>query len=304
MAAVRKINARQTARRKPAPKKRSTTRRVSPIKPGLTGARNWATAQVRAATYSRKKMIRLVASGIALFLAILWMALWLGGFIPNIQAAGSKFTKTRLMSMGFVVQHVDVVGEGRISEAEVRAQLGVQPGDYLFDMNIETARSRIQSLSWVDTAVIRRLWPNRVVVHINERRPYALWQNNEVIQVVDNTGVVISDAHIPDFSTLPLVIGPGAAENAGNIWQEINKYEQLASSVTAVVYVGQRRWDVVLEGDTRVLLPADHPEEALGRLAKYDTEHGLLGLDVERIDMRVEGRLMLKPHVRVRGRRA
>jgi len=304
MAAVRKINARQTARRKPAPKKRNPARRVSPIKPGLTGARNWATAQVRAASYSRKKMIRLIASGIALLLAILWMALWLGGFIPNIQAAGNKFTKNRLMSMGFVVQHVDVVGEGRISEAEVRARLGVKPGDYLFDMNIETARSRVQSLSWVDTAVIRRLWPNRVVVHINERRPFALWQNNEVIQVVDNTGVVISDANIPDFSSLPLVIGPGAAENAGHIWQEINKYEHLASDVTAIVYVGQRRWDLVLTGDTRVLLPADQPAEALGRLAKYDEEHGLLNLDVERIDMRVEGRLMLKPHVRVRGRRA
>lgn len=304
MAAVRKINARQSARRKPAPKKRSTAKRVSPMKPGLTGARNWATAQVRAASYSRKKMIRLIASGLALFLAILWVALWLGGFIPNIQAAGNKFTKTRLMSMGFVVQHVDIVGEGRISEADVRARLGVQPGDYLFDMNIETAQSRVQSLSWVDTAVIRRLWPNRVVVHINERRPYALWQNNEVIHVVDNAGIVIEDAQIPNFSSLPLVIGPGAAEHASGIWQEINKYDDLAANVSAIVYVGQRRWDLVLEGDTRVLLPSDQPEEALARLAKYDSEHGLFKLDIERIDMRVEGRLMLKPHVQVRGRRA
>lgn len=304
MAAIRKLNARQIARRKPAPKKRSAARRVSPIKPGLTGARNWATAQVRAASYSRKSMIRLIASSVALLLAILWMALWLGGFIPNIQAAGSKFTKTRLMSMGFVVQHVDVVGEGRISEAEVRARLGVQPGDYLFDMNIETAQSRVQSLSWVDTAVIRRLWPNRVVVHINERRPYALWQNNEVIQVVDNTGIVIADAYIPDFNSLPLLIGPGAAEHASEIWQEISKYEELANDVSAIVYVGQRRWDLVLEGDTRVLLPSDQPEEALARLANYDREHGLLKLDIERIDMRVEGRLMLKPHMQVRGRRA
>lgn len=304
MAAIRKINARQTTRRKPAPKKRSTARRVSPIKPGLTGARNWATAQVRAASYSRKKMIRLVVSGLVLLLAILWVALWLGGFIPNIQAAGNKFTKNRLMSMGFVVQHVDVVGEGRISEAEVRARLGVQPGDYLFDMNIETAQARVQTLSWVDTAVIRRLWPNRVVVHVNERRPYALWQSNEVIHLVDNSGVVITDAHLPNFSHLPLVIGLGAAENAPEILQEIGKYENVAKDVKAVVYVGQRRWDVVLEGGTRILLPADQPEEALARLANYDQEKDLLNLDIERIDMRVEGRLMLKPHELERGRRA
>lgn len=304
MAAIRKLNARQSARRKPTPKKRSNARRVSPIKPGLTGARNWATAQVRAASYSRKSMIRLIASSIFLFLAILWMALWLGGFIPNIQAAGNKFTKTRLMSFGFVVAHVDVVGEGRISEADVRARLGVQPGDYLFDMNIETAQTRVQSLSWVDTAVIRRLWPNRIVVHINERRPYALWQHNEVIQVVDSTGTVILDANISNFNELPLVIGPGAAEHASEIWKEINKHQRIVGDVSAIVYVGQRRWDLVLKGDTRVLLPSDQPKEALARLARYDREHGLLNLDVERIDMRVEGRLMLKPRAQVRGRRA
>ena len=304
MAAIRKLNARQPARRKPAPKKRNSARRVSPIKPGITGASNWATAQVRAASYSRKSMVRLILSGIVVFLAILWTALWLGGFIPNIQAAGDKFTKTRLMSMGFVVDHVDVVGEGRISEAEVRARLGVQPGDYLFDMDIETAQARVQSLSWVDTAVIRRLWPNRVVVHINERKPYALWQSNEVIQVVDNSGIVITDAEVANFNTLPLVIGQGAAEKASDIWQQIDKHDEIASQVSAIVYVGQRRWDLVLNGDTRVLLPSVNAEDALARLANYDRDHGLLGLDIERIDMRVEGRLMLKPHVQERGRRA
>ncbi|NNC36797.1 MAG: FtsQ-type POTRA domain-containing protein [Hyphomonadaceae bacterium] len=304
MAAIRKINARQTTRRKPAPKKRNTARRVSPIKPGLTGARNWATAQVRAASYSRKSMIRLIASGLVLLLAILWMALWLGGFIPNIKAAGNKFTKTKLMSIGFVVEHVDVVGEGRISEAEVRARLGVQPGDYLFDMDIETAQERVQSLSWVDTAVIRRLWPNRVVVHINERRPFALWQSNEVIHLVDNNGVVITDAQLPNFSHLPLVIGGGAAENAPDLLQEIGKYENIAKDIKAIVYVGERRWDIVLEDGTRILLPEDRPHEALARLVTYDQEHGLLNLDIERIDMRVEGRLMLKPHGQERGRRA
>jgi len=303
MAAIRKINRRPPARRKPA-KKSTTARRVTPMKPGLTGARNWATAQVRAASYNPKKRMRLILSGIVLLFAVFWMALWLGGFIPNIQAATGKFTKTRLMAMGFVVDHVDVVGEGRISEAEVRARLGVQPGDYLFDMDIKTAQARVQSLSWVDTAVIRRLWPNRVVVHINERRPYALWQNNEVIHVVDNAGIVISDAHIPNFSTLPLVIGPGAAENASEIMAEISSHTVVKNQVSAIVYIGQRRWDLVLNDGTRILLPAVNPGDALKRLQSYHQNNGLLDLDLERIDMRVEGRLVLQPREQNRGSRA
>lgn len=303
MAAIRKINSRQPARRKPV-KKSSSTRRISPLKPGLTGARNWATAQVRAASYSRKKMMRLVVSGLIVFLAVLWSALWLGGFIPNIQASGAKFTKSRLMAMGFVVDHVDIVGEGRISEAAVRAQLGVQPGDYLFDMDIKTAQARIQSLSWVETAVIRRLWPNRVVVHINERRPFALWQNNEIIQVADNTGTIIFDADVSNFNALPLVIGPGAAEHASDIIRNLTVSNLLQERVAAIVFVGQRRWDLVLHDGTRILLPEGKSGEAISRITAFHEKNGLLDLDLERIDMRIEGRLMLKPGAQIGGRRA
>lgn len=303
MAAIGKTKKRQPARRKPA-KSSSAPRRVSPLKPGLRGARNWATAQVRAASYSRKKMIRLVLASLALLFSILWVALWLGGFLPGIQSATGKFTKTRLMSMGFVVDHVDVVGEGRISETEVRARLGVQPGDYLFDMNIETAQQRVQSLSWVETAVIRRLWPNRVVVHVNERRPYALWQNQEVINVVDNSGVVISDAPLTEYSKLPMFIGEGAAHNASEIIDQINGFPAIAEKVQAVVYVGQRRWDILLVDGPRILLPEHKRGEALEQLTAYIRQHDLFSLDLERIDMRVEGRLTLRPHTQERGRRA
>lgn len=280
---------------KRAQKKKPAPRRVTPLKPGLSGARNWATAQVRGAAYSRKRMMRLIASGVLLFLTVLWLGLWLGGFLPRIQASGDRFTKQRLMSLGFVVRHVDVVGEGRISEKQVRAVLGVQAGDYLFDMDINNAQARVQNLSWVNTAVVRRLWPDRVVVHVNERRPFALWQDQGVIKVVDNSGVVITDAHPNEFASLPLVVGTGAAEHAGAFLDILSKHENLHRQVEAIVYVSERRWDVVLkDGGARILLPAENPQSALSRLDSYTREHGIFGLDLARIDMRVAGRLTLR----------
>ena len=283
------------AQRKP-PKKKATPRRVSPLKPGLSGARNWANAHVRAASYSRKSMMRLIGTGVFVCLFILAGALWLGGFVPTLKATGTQFTKQRLMKMGFVVEYVDVVGEGRIAELQVRNALGVQTGDYLFDMDIENAQSRVQSLNWVDTAIVRRLWPNRIVVHVNERAPYALWQDGGVFKLVDAGGTQIRAANITEFNNLPLIVGAGAPEHAQAFLNIIGANEAIRHRVQSVIYVNQRRWDIVLK-DTglRILLPAHNFENTLLQLAQYHEKYGVLDLALDRIDLRVDGRLVLRP---------
>lgn len=123
------------------------------------------------------------------------------------------------MKVGFVVDQVDVVGEGRMAEEEIRAQLGIRPGDYLFDMNIESAQKRVQSLHWVETATIRRLWPNKIVVYIHERTPHALWQSRNTLTLIDAGGEVITRQALSDFRHLPLVVGAGAA-GKGSLFED------------------------------------------------------------------------------------
>jgi len=276
------------------------TRRVSPLKPGLRGARNWATAQIRSASYSRRKFNRLLIAALVLVFGVVWSGLWLGGFLPQISANIDQFKKQRLVNMGFVVKYVDVVGEGRVQADKVRQMLGVRPGDYLFDMDIESAQERIQSLSWVETVVVRRLWPDGIVVHINERRPYALWQNNQNIHVVDHTGTIVFPADPREFANLPFVVGPGAADHVQSIWTMLSTRPDVQNRTEAMVFVGGRRWDIVLKNGTRILLPELRPASALQRLATYHRQHGLLDLNLHHIDMRVSGRLVLKSNQAVK----
>ncbi len=285
---------------RPAPAKRSAA-----LKPGLRSARNWATAQLRAASYSRKRLVRLIMAGLLVLLASLWVALWFGGFLPDIKSATDRFAKTRLMSMGFVVKHIDVVGEGRISEAQVRAVLGVQPGDYLFDMDIQNAQGRIQSLNWVESAIVRRLWPDRIAVYVNERGPYALWQEGGHMRLVDNTGIVIDDIKLARFNQKPLIVGVGAHIKAKEFLDIVSGYQGVAVRAEAFVYIGTRRWDIILkDGGTRVLLPEHNPGGALALLDMYAKSHNLLDLDLGSIDLRIEGRVTLNPRKPEHNRRA
>ena len=274
----------------------SNTQRVSPLKPGLRGARNWASAQVRAASHTQQGFLRLVASIVAIIIFTIFMGIWLGGYMPNVKKATGDFTQDRMMSLGFVVKRVDVMGEGRLQEADVRTALGIYAGDYLFGADIDGAQKRVESLAWVDRAVIRRLWPDRIVVQIFERQPYALWQHEGLLQVVDASGDVISDADPARFSHLSVFVGEDARFAVSEMMQMMTVSEELSKRDPNFIQVGPERWDIVLnQGKMRVKLPDANPSRAIAQLAGIHAQTRILDRHIAVIDMRLVDRITLTP---------
>ena len=271
-------------------------RRVSPLKPGLRGARNWAAAQVRAAGHTRKAMIRFTASLIVVVLAVVIFALWIGGFLPQVQQNISDFKRDRLMAMGFVVEQVDVMGEGRLNEADVRQVIGIYQGDYFFGADLEGAQIRTESLPWVDRAVVRRLWPNRIVVQLVETEPYALWQRGGKLALVSEAGEVITD--LEDAPNLPaglkVLVGHDAPIHAAAFQKELRLHPQIWARTESLTYLRDQRWDLGLEGDVRVKLPQHNIQAALMQLAKLQRQQQILDREIGVIDMRLPDRLTLR----------
>lgn len=270
------------------------SRRVSPLKPGLRGARNWASAQMRAASHTQKGFVRLVASIVGILIFVVFVGLWLGGFMPNVRQATGDFTRARMMSMGFVVDRVDVMGEGRLHEADVRKALGVYAGDYLFGVDMASAQARVESLSWVDRAIIRRLWPDRIVVQIIERQPYALWQHDGTVQVVDVSGEIITDANPERFTNLTLFVGEKSRFSVAAMHDIMTKFPGIYQRSPSFIHVSDSRWDVVLnDGKLRVKLPQDNEVKALKNLQSLHSQTQVLDRDISVIDMRLPDRLTL-----------
>jgi len=271
--------------------------RVSPLKPGLRGARNWASAQMRAAGHTRKAMMRFIGSIVLILCALLWLALWLGGFMPQVRQSAHDFKVNRLMSMGFVVKQVDVMGEGRLNEADVRAAIGIYPGEYFFGADLNRAQIRTESLPWVDRAVVRRLWPNRIVVQIVETEPYALWQQNGQFSLVSQTGEEITK--LKDVQSLPTglktLIGVDAPKHAQIIETKLKAYPNISTRTQSLVHMRNNRWDLYLDGGVQVKLPDTKIALALERLSTLQTRTQILDRELAIIDLRLPDRIGLRP---------
>lgn len=198
-------------------------------------------------------------------------------------------------SLGMTVQQVILEGRRNTPTDMIRAALGVSRGDPILDFSPEAARTRIETIAWVQTAHVERRLPGTILVRIEERRPFAIWQNNTRFVIIDREGRVVAADGLDQFGPLPLLVGPGA-DSAGPALHDILKREaEVADRVQAMVRIHERRWNLRLHNGTDVLLPEGAEAAAIQRLAELQREARLLDRPLAAIDLRLPDRLVLRP---------
>jgi cell division protein FtsQ len=203
------------------------------------------------------------------------------------------------VAAGLRVEDVLLEGRAHTTRAQVIAAIGLKRGDPILGFDPQTLRQRVEGLPWVRTARIERRFPSTVRIVITERNPIALWQKHGRFHIVDDEGAVIADSAPERYRDLLIVVGDGAPKHVPELVVLLAAEPALRKRVTAAVWVGERRWNLRFDDRTDVRLPEHEAPAAWAKLARLEREFGILGRDVDAIDMRIPDRLV----VRSRGER-
>ncbi|UWR27595.1 cell division protein FtsQ/DivIB [Sulfitobacter sp. S223] len=160
-----------------------------------------------------------------------------------------------------------------------------------FDLDLDAMRAKVTEISAVKTASVR-IRPGGVLqIDIEPRKAVALWRNEDGLALVDENGIYVAAATSryarPD---LPLIAGEGADKYVAEALELIQAAAPLGERLRGLVRMGERRWDVVLDRDQRILLPSEEPQRALERVLALESAQDILTRDVARVDMRLARR--------------
>ena len=196
---------------------------------------------------------------------------------------------------GLSVNAVILEGRHNTPRDMIVAALGVSRGDPILDFSPEAARQRLETIAWVQRAHVERHLPSTIVVRIEERQPFAIWQHNGRFVIIDAAGKVVATERLDQFGSLPLLVGAGADTSGHALYTALARHTDLRDRVQAMVRIQERRWNLRLHNGTDVLLPEGHEGAALERLAELQQEARLLDRPLAAIDMRLPDRLVLRP---------
>jgi len=240
------------------------------------------------------RFLPIVGLGALLVSCSVWA--WQSGLIGDLGRTITAWSGSAQERRGLVLQEVVAQGRERTQTGELARALAVFMDKPILMVDIVAIQKQLQGLPWVRTASVRRQLPNVLLVQLEEYRPLALWQEKtgSPVQLIDEQGTVIGVSGITPFRELPLVFGKGAPQGAAVLLDMIRAEPELAARVTAATRVGERRWDLVMDGRVVVNLPAEEAAPAWHRLARHQRQDRILDRAVDGIDLRVSDRLVLR----------
>ena len=196
----------------------------------------------------------------------------------------------------FAIKNIHIIGDVQhISLAQARTHIAQRMSGTFFTASLLDAKRLVETLPWVRRATITRSWPNTLVIELQEHAPFALFNENQVINTHGESFTVNLD-ELPGRSQLPFFSGPVDAAA-----QIKDRYQALLTSLrSAPAFTNTRieklrlserlSWSASLSGGLNLELGRDTSDEAvlqrLARLLRYwpsATHH--LGVPT-RVDLR------------------
>lgn len=212
---------------------------------------------------------------------------YVGGHMPTVVQAVTART-------GFAVDQIKVVGNRQTSEIDVLERLELDGWTSLIGMNADQARDRIAALPWVEQVSVRKTYPNALEVKLSERQPFAIWQQNNELTVIEASGRVIAPYGNRRLGRLPMVMGQGAELAAADFVKKVEAYPAVASRAKAYIRVAERRWDIRFDNGVVAKLPEFGDEQALADFDRMNRESRILDKNISVVDMRVSDRVTVR----------
>jgi cell division protein FtsQ len=213
---------------------------------------------------------------------MLWIANLLYALAAVLLLYGVLFVVIHLPI--FPLREVKVSGElQHVNREQLRLIVSRHLQGNFFTLDLEKARDAFQKLPWVRNVSVRRRWPDKLEVTIEEHRELARWGN---IALVNTHGELF---HAASDKELPVFYGPGdgvreVAENFA-VYGELLK--PTGMKIAQLALSPRRAWQIGTDTGMVIELGREKVIERLTKfVAVYGQTLGALGVQVRYADLR------------------
>ena len=194
----------------------------------------------------------------------------------------------------FLINLIKIDGVNHRISNEIRSVMNLDLPISSYDFDLENIKSKVQLMNIVETANLF-IADNIIHVEILERKPSIIWQNNDNLEILDANGISISSVNSRQkHLNLPLIAGQGANKHVKEALFIYHHNLIFSEQLIGLVRVGNRRWNMNLINDRRVMLPSEGVNKALKKMIELNFVYEFSSKNFNVLDFRNINRVIIR----------
>lgn len=174
----------------------------------------------------------------------------------------------------FAIGGIRLEGDvARNNEVTIRANAGPRLAGNFFTMDLDATRAAFEAVPWVRHAVVRRIWPNKLVVRLEEHSPVAIWKGDEGNDRLVNSHGEIFEANVGDVDDDSLPDFGGQDQDAPAVWALYQRLSPLLAridrSVDKLSVTERGSWTVSLDNGSSIDMGRGSEDEVIARVERF-----------------------------------
>lgn len=200
----------------------------------------------------------------------------------------------------FPIRDIVITGNKHITDSELRTMAGVKSGDSLFALSARTVSDRLMKSHWVKSVVIRKDYPGKVLIKVNEAVPFAILQMKGSAFLIDENGITLDKAD----DTVPFlpVIAVDPVKNKENFAEALSLARIIREKGIAAergrveIMADKGPEEMALIIDNLVIkVGSGEYKQKLKRFFDLEKEIEKRAIAVDYIDLRFANKVIVKP---------
>ena len=197
--------------------------------------------------------------------------------------------------VNYLVSDIQVIGEDDNCKVADIPVLEKYKGVATLLISVDDIRNDLESIDCVGKVDIMRVLPNKIKVMIEPRVPIAIWQHKHKFFFVASDGSVLSIRSSNGVSKFIIVIGDDAPQVTPELLRVLSKDQDLYAKIVSAVWIGERRWNIIFDNGTELLLPEENYAHAWNKFVELSKNNEMFKPFAHRVvDLRVQNRIYVK----------
>ena len=173
-----------------------------------------------------------------------------------------------------------------ISQQAVQQRIQPFVSSSFFDVDLQGMRHELEQMPWIASVEVRRVWPDQVLVRLEEQLPVARWGDQALL---NNQGQAFTPKELSNYDRLPQLYGPQRAQQ-----QVMQQYQTLSQMLRPMGFTVSRlelrergSWFLSTAQGIELLLGREHLMEKIRRFNTiYEKTLKAQKDNIARIDLR------------------